>query len=216
MLLRLNHLLFGLEPEGMATLAIGLLDPITSRLRFANAGHLPLLHVRGDEATFVGEGLGPPLGAIPFARYEETVLELRPNDTAVFYTDGLVEDRTRSIDAGLEQMRDAIINGSGSIEELSDAVVRTCLGDRLVDDDVALLILRSVPLGDSLTLRFESDPRVLGSLRQTLRRWMHEHAVGETRRAGRPRRLWRGLQQRDRARIGRPPGIVPGPSRHRR
>jgi GAF domain-containing protein/anti-sigma regulatory factor (Ser/Thr protein kinase) len=180
-LVLLNHLLFGLEPEGMATLAIGLLDPITSRLCFASAGHLPLLHVRGDEAAFVGEGLGPPLGAIPFARYEEAVLELRPNDTAVFYTDGLVEDRTRSIDAGLDDMRRAITeHGDGPLEELSDAVVRACLGDRLVEDDVALLILRSMPLGDSLSLRFDSDPRVLSSLRQTLRRWMYEHGVDES------------------------------------
>jgi GAF domain-containing protein/anti-sigma regulatory factor (Ser/Thr protein kinase) len=176
-LVRLNQLLFGLEPDGMATVAIGLLDPITAELRLANAGHLPLLHVRGDEASFVGEGLGPPLGAIPFARYAETLLELRPNDTAVFYTDGLVEDRTTSIDVGLQRMRQAIVDGRGTLDEISDAVVRACLGDRVVDDDVALLILRSVPLGDTLSLTLNSDPRVLRSLRQTLRRWMHEHEL---------------------------------------
>ncbi len=176
---RLNHLLFGLEPDGMATVAIGLLDPVTAELRLANAGHLPLLHVRRDNASFVGEGLGPPLGAIPFARYEEAALELRPNDTAVFYTDGLVEDRSMSIDAGLDKMRQAVIAGSGPIEALCHDVLHSCLGDRIVDDDVALLILRSVPLGDSLSLRFDSDPRVLSSLRQTLRRWMYEHGVGE-------------------------------------
>lgn len=177
---RLNHLLFGLEPDGMATVAVGLLDPITAELRLANAGHLPLLHVRGDDATFVGEGLGPPLGAVPFARYEEATLELRTNDTAVFYTDGLVEDRTTTIDAGLDVMRRAVVSGGRtSIHELSDTVLRACLGERIVDDDVALLMLRSVPLGDSLSLNLQSDPRVLASMRQTLRRWMHEHHVGE-------------------------------------
>ena len=163
--------------------------PTRQQIRLANAGHLPLLHVRGDDASFVGEGLGPPLGAIAFARYEEAVLELRPNDIAVFYTDGLVEDRTTSIDVGLEHLRQAVIGGratprgagvsSETIDELSHTVLHACLGDRIVDDDVALLILRSVPLGDTLSLRFDSDPRVLSSLRQTLRRWMYEHSVQE-------------------------------------
>jgi GAF domain-containing protein/anti-sigma regulatory factor (Ser/Thr protein kinase) len=173
----LNHLLFGLEREGMATASIGLLDPITAELRFANAGHLPLLHVRGTDATFLGEGLGPPLGAIPFAHYAEEHLELRPNDTAVFYTDGLVEDRNVPIDVGLERLRTAIMEGPATLDELSDAVLNACLGGRAVDDDVALLVLRSVPLGETLTLRLDSDPRVLSSMRQTMRRWMHEHAI---------------------------------------
>jgi GAF domain-containing protein/anti-sigma regulatory factor (Ser/Thr protein kinase) len=176
---RLNNLLNGLEPEGMATASVAMLDPVTTKLRLASAGHLPVLHVRDGVASFVGEGLGPPLGAVPFARFDEISLELRPEDIAVFYTDGLVEDRTVSLDVGLEHMRAAVMEGADTIEELTDAVLRSCLHDRLVDDDVAVLVLRSVPLGDHLKLRLPSEPRILGSLRQTLRRWMHEQGVVE-------------------------------------
>jgi anti-sigma regulatory factor (Ser/Thr protein kinase) len=178
-LTRLNQLLYGLEREGMATASVGLLDPITSRLRFANAGHPPFLHMRGDETNYVGEGLGPPLGAVPFARFKEETIELRSQDTAVFYTDGLVEDRVTTLDAGLERMRAAVLAGAGEINELADSIVSSCLGSRKVEDDVAVLVLRSVALGAKLDLRLPAEPRILASLRQTMRRWLYEHDVGE-------------------------------------
>ena len=53
------------------------------------------------------------------------------------------------------------------------------MSGRVVEDDVAVLILRSLPLGDRLSLRLPAEPRVLGSLRQTLRRWLHEHDVSD-------------------------------------
>ena len=151
-------------------------------LRFANAGHPPLLHVAGDDATFVGEGLGPPLGAIPFARYQETRLELRPNDTAVFYTDGLVEDRTTSLDAGLARMREAVVAGADTIDELCRRSRRVVPRRPDVDDDVAAPHpALACPLGDTLDAACcTAEPRVLASLRQTLRRWIHEHEVTET------------------------------------
>jgi GAF domain-containing protein/anti-sigma regulatory factor (Ser/Thr protein kinase) len=176
---RLNHLVYGLEKEGMATVIVGLLDPVTNTLRLSNAGHPPILLMRDKQTWFAGEGLGPPIGAIPFVSYAEIAVDLRPNDTAVFYTDGLVEERTASLDAGLALMRDTLTNTEGTPDELCDAIVTTCLEGRLVEDDVAVLVLKSLPLGDRLRLRLPAEPRVLASLRQTIKRWLHEHSVRE-------------------------------------
>ncbi|MEX2393148.1 MAG: SpoIIE family protein phosphatase, partial [Actinomycetota bacterium] len=174
---RLNTLLYGLERDGMATVMVAILDPITTKLRIANAGHPPLLLVRGDDAEFIGEGLGPPLGAVPFARFQERVLELKANDMLVVYTDGLVEDRGTTLDSGLGRLRDAVSDGGTDVEALSDHLLKACLGDRPVDDDVAILILRALSLGDRLSLRMPAEPRMLARFRQTLRRWLHEHDI---------------------------------------
>jgi anti-sigma regulatory factor (Ser/Thr protein kinase) len=163
----------------MATASVGLLDPITSSLRFANAGHPPFLHMRGVDTTYIGEGLGPPLGAVPYARFKEQTIELRSQDTAVFYTDGLVEDRVTTLDAGLERMRAALLAGAEEIDELADSILASCLGERKIEDDVAVLVLRSVSLGAKLDLHLPAEPRILASLRQTMRRWLYEHEVPE-------------------------------------
>jgi GAF domain-containing protein/anti-sigma regulatory factor (Ser/Thr protein kinase) len=175
---RLNTLLYGLEREGMATVMVAILDPITTKLRLANAGHPPLLLARSDEEPeFIGEGLGPPLGAVPFARFQERVIELRANDMLVVYTDGLVEDRGTTLDSGLGRLRDAVSEGGTDVEALSDHILEACLGERYVDDDVAVLILRALSIGDRLSLRMPAEPRMLARFRQTLRRWLHEHDI---------------------------------------
>jgi anti-sigma regulatory factor (Ser/Thr protein kinase) len=128
---------------------------------------------------FIGEALGPPLGAVPFAHFGEKTIELQATEMLVFYTDGLVEDRQMSLDVGLDRMREAISVETTNIEELADHVVRACLGDRVVDDDVALLVVRALPLSKRLTMRLSPRPTVLGSFRQTLRRWLHAHEIPE-------------------------------------
>ena len=175
---RLNQLLYGLEREGMATVSLALLDPVSSNVRLASAGHPPLLQLSsGREATFFGEGLGPPLGAVPFARFGEKTIELRAEELLVFYTDGLVEDREMSLDEGLDVMREAVSEDKPTVNELADHVIETCLGSRVVDDDVALLIVRALPLGPRLHLRLAPRPEVLASFRQTLRRWLHANSI---------------------------------------
>ena len=177
-LARLNQLLYGLEKEGMATASLCLLDPIASTLRVANAGHPPFLRLpEGGDPRFVGEGLGPPLGAVPFASFREEVLQLEPQDTLVLYTDGLVEDRASSLDIGLERMRAAASDAEADIDMLCDGILKACLGDRVAEDDVAVMVIRAQRMGAKLQLHLPAEPRVLSSLRQTLRRWMREHHV---------------------------------------
>jgi anti-sigma regulatory factor (Ser/Thr protein kinase) len=177
---RLNQFLYGLEREGMASASLGLLDPIKNTLRIANAGHPPFLRLTEDGSTeFIGEGLGPPLGAIPFATYREEVLDLKSGDTLVFYTDGLVEDRLSPLDDGLDLMREAASAPHKSVDALCDSILAACIGGRTAEDDVAVLVLRALQMGATLSLRLPAEPRVLSSLRQTIRRWLREQGIAD-------------------------------------
>ena len=93
---RLNRLLFRRTPPAKyATGFLGLVDPETGRLRYASAGHNPVLLVRGAPgAAEPVERLwatGQPLGLLPAARFEVAEVTLAPGDLLVLYSDGITE-----------------------------------------------------------------------------------------------------------------------------
>jgi serine phosphatase RsbU (regulator of sigma subunit) len=67
-----------------------ILDPESGNLSFANAGHdLPYLHRNGDAEELRARGM--PLGLMPGMSYEVKEIVLDAGDSALFYSDGLVE-----------------------------------------------------------------------------------------------------------------------------
>jgi serine phosphatase RsbU (regulator of sigma subunit) len=67
-----------------------ILDPHSARLSYANAGHdLPYLHRNGEAEELRARGM--PLGLMPGMSYEEMEIVLESGDSALYYTDGLVE-----------------------------------------------------------------------------------------------------------------------------
>ena len=87
----------------MATVLAALYDPVTRQLTFSLAGHLPPLIVpRDGEPYFADARPGPPLGA-GAREYTRHVATIPPHATLVFYTDGLIEERTLAIDVGMER-----------------------------------------------------------------------------------------------------------------
>src|SRR5215217_904847 len=67
-----------------------ILDPNSGSLSYANAGHdLPYLHRNGDAEELRARGM--PLGLMPAMSYEEKEIVLEAGDSALFYSDGLVE-----------------------------------------------------------------------------------------------------------------------------
>lgn len=88
---RANDLLCpDIPPKMFVTCLYAVLDPESGHLRFANAGHdLPYRrHAGGVEEL---RATGMPLGLLPGMSYEEREVMLEPNDTILFYSDGLVE-----------------------------------------------------------------------------------------------------------------------------
>lgn len=75
------------------TLTILILNPKTSELIIANAGHLPpLLRRQSNDLEFVGlEDAGVPLGIIKETEYGEFSMKLEEGDSILLYTDGITE-----------------------------------------------------------------------------------------------------------------------------
>ncbi len=91
-LAQVNELLCLDLPANMfVTCFYAVLDPVTGRLLYANAGQdLPYLrHADGPVDELRARGM--PLGLMPGMQYEEEETTLLPGDCLLFYSDGLVE-----------------------------------------------------------------------------------------------------------------------------
>ena len=88
---RANNLLFpDIPPKMFVTCLYAILDPITGRLEYANAGHdLPYLSHDGVATELRATGM--PLGLMPDMHYEEKEVHMATGDTLLLYSDGLVE-----------------------------------------------------------------------------------------------------------------------------
>ena len=120
-----------------------------SRLRWANAGHPPPLVLGPDgEVTVLGESLGDlMLGVDPAAERVESVTTLRPGAVVLLYSDGLVERRGSTIDAGTDRLVQNLRElASRPLDELCDALLRRMLHGT-PEDDVALVAVRIDPPG---------------------------------------------------------------------
>jgi serine phosphatase RsbU (regulator of sigma subunit)/PAS domain-containing protein len=115
-----------------------------TRMRWANAGHLPPLVVNPDGsvaelAAWKGDLL---LGVDPDAQRRESVVTLDRGATVLLYTDGLIERRDADLDAGMVRLRDALVELAGRpLEEMLDELLER-LVDRHPEDDVALVAVR--------------------------------------------------------------------------
>jgi serine phosphatase RsbU (regulator of sigma subunit) len=93
----LNGVMCELTSGVVGTVVCGLYNPDTSVLRWARAGHLPPVLVRGRTACQLPLPGGVLLGMDPDAGYEEAIQSLQPGDTLLLFTDGLIERRGESI-----------------------------------------------------------------------------------------------------------------------
>ncbi|WP_246268375.1 PP2C family protein-serine/threonine phosphatase [Acrocarpospora macrocephala] len=98
----LNALVLNRLDDTIATVIVGLLDPATGLLTWAQAGHLAPIMVRDGRARQLRAPRGLVLGASPDPPFTVSKVRLRPGDLLLMFTDGLVERRDRDIDEGLE------------------------------------------------------------------------------------------------------------------
>jgi serine phosphatase RsbU (regulator of sigma subunit) len=125
----------------------GLDGPGCVRLRWANAGH-PAPFVVSAEGRV--RALGGPIGDLllgidPTAERAESVVDLPPGATVLLYTDGLVERRDSTLDAGLARLGRGLAELAGSPPaQLCDALLARMLPGT-PQDDVALLAVTVLP-----------------------------------------------------------------------
>jgi len=94
-----------------------------------------------------------------------------------FPTDGLVEQRSTSIDVGLGRLRECAINGPRDLELLCDRLVTTLVNTPQADD-VAVLAIRPVGVtGRELHLLRRSSPDAIPETRRVIRSWLQQNSV---------------------------------------
>ncbi len=138
----LNRLLGPDEDSPLATVAFGVLDVPTLTLSMANAGHLPPLIIRSGSSFFLDQKAGLPLGAFPDAAYTTAEHRLAPGDALIMYTDGLIEQRDRSLEEGLAQLLDVAAGAPlTDPDAVCDVLLSSFRRESDEDDTAALVIL---------------------------------------------------------------------------
>lgn len=161
----------GGAPITGATCLYAIYDPSTRRCTIARAGHPPPAVVGPDGSVEFPEVPGGPplgLGGLPFTTAE---LELAEHSRLVLYTDGLIEDRDRDIDVGLDLLRAALTRAEGSPDEICRTVLDDLLPARQTDD-VALIVAGTRALGADQVVDFEvrADPAAVAEVRASVTR----------------------------------------------
>src|SRR5215207_317177 len=146
---RVNQTLVARIPSNMfVTCFYGVLDPESAIFTYANAGHdLPYLWHGGAAEELRARGM--PLGLMPGMSYEEKEMMLEPTDTALLYSDGLVEAHDPEGEMfGFPRLR-ALVAKHGEEGPLGDFCLEklySFVGEGWEqEDDITLLTLRRSP-----------------------------------------------------------------------
>jgi PAS domain S-box-containing protein len=152
-LTRLDAAMQGLGLDTLATAVFARVegcqdaDVHRRRLRWSNAGHPPPVLRTPDGAVHVLDAQTDTellLGLDAGVTRTERVTDLPPGSTLVLYTDGLVERRAAGLDDGIARLVETVRRaGEVTAEVVAETVLRE-LGPTSREDDVALLVLRSV------------------------------------------------------------------------
>ncbi|MGW2667812.1 SpoIIE family protein phosphatase [Streptomyces sp. NPDC001272] len=151
-----------------ATCLYAVYDPVSGQCVMASAGHPgpALVHPDGRvEFLQLPTGLPLGVGGMPF---EAARLALPEGSRLVLFTDGLLEDRDRDFDAGLELLGRTLARTERSPEQACADVLAAMLFPA-PSDDIALLIAETRRLDPHLIAEWEvpDDPSAVSRVRRT-------------------------------------------------
>ncbi|MFH9347762.1 SpoIIE family protein phosphatase [Kitasatospora sp. NPDC017646] len=146
-LARTNRLLTDLDTTLLATCAYLCVDLAAREASLATAGHPAPLLYRPDGRAEIAE---PPIGLVlnvdPAAEYLQLRLDLPVGTTLALYTDGLVDTPGADLDRALAELTATLArHGSQPLDRLADALIGRAGHADHRTDDIALLLVRSVP-----------------------------------------------------------------------
>ena len=129
-----------------ATVFAAVLDPVTGRLDYINAGHdPPMIRRHGETVPQRLPPAGPALGMMPGAvGHVVRTVTLAPGDTLFAFTDGLTEAIGADGPFGEQRTLDALLAGgpeaSGIVEHI-ETVLAAHVGEQPAHDDITMLCL---------------------------------------------------------------------------
>jgi len=122
------------------------LDPTSGRANVVGAGHPPLLIARHEGGADSVASSAPPLGLVERAQFIETIVDLRPGDAFVLYTDGLFGaangEKPRLTPQHLAKMIDPSVPGAEALLMSMVNQATPADGEHSLPDDVAALAVR--------------------------------------------------------------------------
>lgn len=132
--------------DKFSTLFFSVYDEESSRLFYANGGHLPPLLVRRGKVEPL-DVHGMVVGAFPFASYEHGVVTLEAGDLLVAFTDGVTEpENAYGQEFGEDRLRELLLlHGDRPLEEILATVMREVVewtDDPTLQDDMTMLAAR--------------------------------------------------------------------------
>lgn len=137
---KLSGLLNVRADRQLATVLCAEVDVPSRRVRLTNAGHLPPLMITGEDVHYVEGEVGLPIGVDRDVTYPQTTVSVPSGGTLLVFTDGLVERRGESIDAGLERLRTRVAGDHATLDELLGTVLDEVRDD--ASDDTAIAAIR--------------------------------------------------------------------------
>ena len=140
-----DPLVADIPPNMFVTCFYAILEPESGRLSYANAGHdLPYVRHGSDAEELRARGM--PLGLMPGMNYEEKEIILQVGESALFYSDGLVEAHDPKGEMfGFPRLRELVAE-HGEERTLGEVLFRelySFVGEGWEqEDDITLLTLR--------------------------------------------------------------------------
>lgn len=178
----LDELARSMSESHIATCVYAVYDPVAGECVIASAGHPPpLLITPGGDVETVRLSPGAPLG-VGGQRFEEREFAVDPASALALYTDGLVEDRDRDIDTGIDELLGTLSKAAaaappseqgqgGWMEPACDAAFESLLGPHRVDDATLLIAaLDRFPEDRVASWVLTSQPTVAAQARELVRR----------------------------------------------
>jgi sigma-B regulation protein RsbU (phosphoserine phosphatase) len=145
-----NRQLCDKQIGGFFTAFLGVYEPASRRLTFANAGHPPPLLKRASDGSICAlDGVGSyPLGIDDAEKFEEASVALERGDSVLLYTDGITEVcDANGAEFSAERLTRALDNGGDGPAEVIDrlrAAVRAHQQGQPAPDDQTLVLARAL------------------------------------------------------------------------
>jgi GAF domain-containing protein/anti-sigma regulatory factor (Ser/Thr protein kinase) len=187
-LTHLDELMPHIDESLFATCIYAIYDPTTHKCVLSRAGHVPPLIVLPGQPPEVLHRVRPglPLGLrVDYSPYDTVEIDMPEGALLVLCTDGLLENKNRDIDTGLDLLCENVARSKRPLEAICDQVVRE-LDLNKDRDDIALLVARVYPptrgLSAAWDLPASADqvPRCRRLVRDTLADWGLGHLIETT------------------------------------
>ena len=124
---------------GFVTGQVGRIDLRTGTATIVNAGHPLPLRLRDGDVERVELDVDPPFGTVRGHEYRVQQLPLEPDDRLLFFTDGMLERNTSSVDIDAMVASGATMHPREAVQHLTQAIF-AATGGELSDDATAMCL----------------------------------------------------------------------------